>query len=223
MNYKVEYFQTKENWLNSRGFGGSSASAILRKNPYKNLIDIYRQWNDPNYVAEDKDSECLKYGRDAEDLIRKIYALDMENKYKVHSPNGFEMYRRIDKPFMTATLDGILTDIESNEKGILEIKTHDIRSKADDEMWKTTLPDNYYIQVLHYLAVMSDYKFVVLVAKLRYFDYFNEGGKKLLKTEFRYYYIDRNEKQKEIDYLEQAETDFYNNYILTKVIPPIQL
>ena len=216
------HFKSKEEWLENRGFGGSSASAILNKNPYMSKLELYKKIVSNEKKEEEQSNDAMTYGTNCEQLIRKMFALDFTN-YKVHSPKNFEMYRRIDKPFMTATLDGILIDKVSKEKGILEIKTHDIRNKADDESRKVKLPDNYYIQVLHYLAVMNDFAFAILCAKLRYFDYYSEDGKKLLKQEIRYYYIDRKEVEKEINYLENEETKFYEENIMKKKIPLVSI
>jgi putative phage-type endonuclease len=222
--YKRERFNTREEWLKSRGFGGSSASAILGKNPYMTALDLYRAIVQPKKSLHINENECLMYGNNCEPLIRKIFQLDFNEKYLVRAPRGNEMYRRLDKPYMTATLDGILTDKQTKEKGVLEIKTHDIRNRKDEENWASHIPDNYYIQVLHYLAVMNDFTFGVLVAKLRFFDYFDKEGKKLLRTETRYYYIDRNDAQvkKDIEYLEKKETDFWENNITKKVMPSLQ-
>ena len=131
------------------------------------------------------------------------------------------MFCRYDKPWMTATLDGTLIHKISKKKFILEIKTHDIRNKKDDEMWQVTIPVNYFIQVIHYLNVMNDYDGAILCARLRFFDYYNEDGKKLLKTETRYYYIDRKDEevQKQMIALEKVETKFWEENVL-KRIPP---
>ena len=223
--YVKETFKSKAEWLKARGFGGSSASAILGKNPYMSALELYRAIVMPNKHPLIKENESMYYGTQCEPLIRKLFAFDFEDRYKVHTPRNNEMYRRIDKPYLTATLDGILTDKTTSKKGVLEIKTHDIRNKKDEENWSQHIPDNYYIQVLHYLTVMNDFEFGILVAKLRFFDYFDDDGKKLLKTEMRYYFIDRNDPQvkRDIEFLEKKETDFWENNIQKKVMPTLKL
>jgi len=221
-NYIIEEYPTKQEWLKARGIGGTDASAILGVSPYKTKLDIYMRFCNPNYEEVDQDNEILKYGRDCEDLIRQQFALDFIEQYETIAPSGYELYRRIDKPFITATPDGVLRDKATNKFGVLEIKTHDIRNREDDENWKTSLPQNYYCQVIHDMVAADKFEFIVLVAKLRFFDYHNEGGKKLIKTEIRYYYIDREEKIKDIEVMENSTTNFYKNYILKKVLPPIQ-
>ena len=53
---------------------------------------------------------------------------------------------------MQASLDGELVD-QDGRKGILEIKTTNILQSMQYEKWKDRIPDNYYIQVLHYLLL----------------------------------------------------------------------
>ena len=135
------------------------------------------------------------------------------------------MFARIDKPWMTATLDGHLIHKISKKKYILEIKTHDIRNRKDDEDWQNNIPINYLIQVLHYMNVMNDYDGAILVARLRFFNYYDDDGKKLLRTETRYYYIDkRDEKVKEqMASLEKAETKFWEENVLKRIPPKLTI
>ena len=225
-NYTRERYSTKEEWLKNRGFGGSSASAILGLNPYMSPLELYKAIVMPsNKQFEKTQNEAMAYGNQCEPLIRKQFAIDFAETLTVRAPRGNEMYRRKDKRYMTATLDGLLFNKLTKEKGVLEIKTHDIRNRKDEENWSNHIPDNYYIQVLHYLLVMNDCTFAILTAKLRFFDYYSESGKKLLKTETRYYFINRNDEQiqKDLAFLENAETKFWEENILKKIIPPITL
>lgn len=223
--YKKETFNSKEEWLKKRGFGGSTASAILGKNPYMTALELYRAIVMPNKNPLYQTNEAMSYGTKCEPLIRKLFAYDFDNKYAVHTPRNNEMYRRIDKTYLTATLDGILTERKTGKKGILEVKTHDIRNKADNEKWSDHIPDNYYIQVLHYLMVMNDFEFAILTAKLRFYDYYNSDGKKLLRTEIRYYYIDRMDENvaKDIAFLEKKETEFWEENVVKKKLPKVEI
>lgn len=229
--YKKEKFKTKEEWLNNRAFGGSSASALFGVNPYMSNLDIYCACvSEPNEkdIDEDDDNASTIYGQENEPIIRELVKIDFANKFDVKSPNGYEMYRRTDKPYMTATLDGLMTTITTpKEKWILEIKTHDVRNSADLEEWNGHLPQNYFIQVLHYLAVLNDTKGAWLVAKLRYIDYETglprTAGNGKCGEEIRYYKIERKDFEKDIAKLEQVETDFYENYVAKRVPPPINI
>lgn len=188
-------------------------------------LDVYCASVSP-VNEEDKDNHetaSTIYGTQSEPIIRELVKINFANKFKVQSPNGYTMYRRKDKPYLTATLDGLMTDIVSKEKWILEIKTKEIISSADLKEWEGHLPDNYFIQCLHYLMVLNDCKGVWLVAKLRYLD-FDTGLPRTADIgkcgeEIRYYKIERKDFEKDIAYLEQVETDFQENHI-AKHIPP---
>ena len=218
--YKKETFNSKSEWLNARGIGGSSASVILGLNPYKNKLQLYNEINYQGELKEIEPNESMKYGVKLEPLIRKEFKLDFLNDYKVHAPKNNEMYRRIDKPYLTATLDGILTRIEDKKKGVLEIKTHDIRSYKDEELWRNGLPYNYYIQVCHYLSVMNDFEFAVVVGRLRYINF---KTNQVEKVEYVFHKISRKEREKDIETVEKLITNFYENNIEKHIIPKVEI
>ena len=64
------------------------------------------------------------------------------------------------------------------------------------------IPDNYYIQILHYLMV-TEFDFVVLKAQLKY----DFGENVFLHT--KHYKIERADVETDIRYLESAERDFW--------------
>ena len=70
------------------------------------------------------------------------------------------------------------------------------------EKWNHRIPDNYYVQLLHYLMV-TEFDFAVLKAQLKY----DFGGEIYLQT--RHYKIERSEVQDDINYLESAEKKFW--------------
>lgn len=211
-NYKIEKFKSKEEWLSNRSIGGSSASAVFNLNPWLSREDLYvslvKKIKQEYSGTDDSDSnESTQYGHDAEPLIRNLFRLDFP-QYEVIDPIDGEMYRRNDKQFMTATIDGTLINKETKEKLILEIKTHDIRSKEDEENWSGQLPIYYLIQCCHYLAVLNDYSGAILVAKLRWRNFTDQT---IRKQEIRYYYIYRSDEEvaKLINQIETAEQKFY--------------
>ena len=104
-------------------------------------------------------------------------------------------------PFAHASLDGWLVD-QDGRKGILEIKTTNILQSMQKEKWKDRLPDNYYIQILHYLMV-TEFDFAILKAQLK--SEFN--GEIYLQT--KHYYIDRAEVEEDIKFLESSERRFW--------------
>ena len=106
-------------------------------------------------------------------------------------------------PFAHASLDGWLVD-QDGRRGVWECKTANIRQSIQKEEWDHRIPDNYYIQVLHYLMV-TEFDFAVLKAQLKY----NFDNEVYLQT--RHYKIERSEVQEDIDFLVSAEKKFWQD------------
>jgi predicted phage-related endonuclease len=102
-----------------------------------------------------------------------------------------------------ASLDGELIDREGR-RGILEIKTTNILQSMQREKWKDQIPDNYYIQVLHYLLV-TEYEFVVLKAQLK------SEWKGEIRIQARHYFIEREDVLDDIAYLQKEEEKFWRS------------
>lgn len=206
--------------------GGSSASAVLNQNPWMSKLELYKSIVSPakkNIKSDRAPNEMMAYGIKSEPLIRRQFILDHPH-LRVITPRSFEMFRRKDKPYLTATVDGrIIVRDNKLRKGVLEIKTRDIRNRADDQAWQGQLPQNYFIQVMHYLMILNDFDFAVVVAKLRFYDYFHEDGKKLLRTETRYYHIERSEVEEDIANLEKVLTHFWEHNVQKRIIPNTNL
>lgn len=200
-NYTTERYKTREEWLAHRSIGGSSAASILDLNPWQTKLELFNSFFEKR--SSKPDNEVLAYGRTLEPLIRQEFQADFP-QYKVREPRGYEQYRHKEIPLLTATVDGLLTEIDTGRKGILEIKTHDVRSQADAEQWREgSIPPNYLVQVLHYLVVLNDCDFAKFVARLRFFDF--EDGRKVKKCETIYHHLERSELEAQIKFLENEE------------------
>jgi len=194
-------FDSKEEWLKHRTrIGGSDASAILGLNPWKSNIELWLEKTGQFTPDDISDKECVKYGVAAEPLLRELFALDFP-EYEVEY-FGDNMILNDDFPFGAASLDGELTEKETGRKGILEIKTTNILQSMQKEKWRDKLPDNYYVQCLHYLLI-TGYSFVVLVAQLK-----SEFGGEIYK-QVKHYKIERAEVQADIEFLESSEKEFW--------------
>ena len=185
-------FRNTEEWLAHRDrIGGSEASAIVGMNPYKTNQELWREKTGRTIPPDISDKPYVKYGHDAEEHIRALFALDFP-EYKVeYYDNNMILNDRF--PFAHASLDGELIDMEGR-RGILEIKTTNILQSMQREKWNEKIPDNYYIQILWYLMV-TEYDFAVLVAQLK-MDY-KDGLRKLTK----HYFIERDEVEEDIEYM----------------------
>lgn len=197
----MRQFHSREDWLQARtGFiGGSDASAVVGLNPYKDNVTLWLE-KTGQAVAEDiSEKPYVKYGTQAEDHLRELFKLDFPEYQVFYEPDN--MWFNDKFPFAHASLDGWLTD-QDGRQGILEIKTTNILQSMQKEKWKQRIPDNYFIQLLHYLMV-TEFDFAILKAQLK-FDY---GGDIVLHT--RHYMIERSEVEKDIEYLQDLEKEFW--------------
>lgn len=222
-NYKVEYFKSKNDWLNMRGIGGTSASVILGLNPWKSNIDLYLEILNVREKQAKTTNTQMALGIKLEPLIRKEFAYDFP-QMSVWTPKRNAMFRSTIKPYLTATVDGTLKDKSTGKKYILEIKTHDYRNAEDRANWENSPPIHYFIQVLHYLNVLNDYDGAVICARLRDIDFYDEKGKKTTHIEYKYYWLERSNPdiQKWLKYIYEEEVKFMENNI-AKHIPPLNL
>lgn len=212
--YEIIHCQDHDDWLRKRSFGigGSDASAIVGMNPYKSNIELFEEKTGRRIPEDISDKPYVKYGTQAEPLIRALFALDYP-EYKVDY-HGDRILRCIEYPFLQASLDGELTDT-CGRRGVLEIKTTNILQSLQKEKWIDRIPDNYYIQVLHYLIV-TGYDFVVLCAHLR-----NDWGDDR-RVSTRHYFIERSEVEEDLTQLLKAEIEFWK-YVESGRKPPLVL
>ena len=194
-------FDSKEEWLKHRTrIGGSDAAAILGLNPWKSNIELWMEKTGQAIAPDISDKDFVKYGVSAEPLLRNLFAIDFP-EYEVEY-FGDNMILNDDFPFGAASLDGELTEKATGRKGILEIKTTNILQSMQKEKWNHRIPDNYYIQILHYLMV-TEFDFAILKAQLK--SEFN--GEIYLQT--KHYKIERLEVEADIEFLESSERKFW--------------
>lgn len=191
---------SREEWLKHRSrIGGSDAAAIVGLNPYKTNTDLYLEKTGQKESPDISDKPYVLYGTKAEEHLRELFRLDFPQYQVQYFDNN--MYLNSRYPFAHASLDGELTD-EDGRRGILEIKTTNILQSMQKEKWKDRIPDNYFIQVLHYLMV-TEFDFVVLKAQLKS----EFGGQIYLQT--KHYFIERSEVEGDIEYLAEEEEKFW--------------
>lgn len=210
----MKILSSHEEWLGVRKhyIGGSDASAVLGMNPYKSNLEL---WQEKVGIVQPEDigeKPYVKYGHEAETLLRELFALDFP-EYEVRYEEN-NIWFNADYPFAHASLDGWLTD-QDGRKGILEIKTTNILQSMQKEKWDHQIPDNYYIQVLHYLMV-TGFDFAVLKAQLK----FDFGGDILLHT--KHYKIERSDALEDIELLKSSEKEFWK-YVQSRKRPALLL
>lgn len=203
---------TRNEWLEERknGIGGSDASAIVGLNPYTNNIKLWEIKTNRAEQDDISDKPYVQYGVAMEDILRQSFAIKHPEFEVIHEENT--IIRHPKYPFLFASLDGILINKETGEKGVLEIKTSEILRSMQKEKWKGQVPDNYYIQVLHYLNV-TGFSFAYLFAELTYSDDLQMN---------RTYEFHRENLIEEMNYLQKKEIEFWK-YVEEDKRPPLVL
>lgn len=200
--------QSHEEWLKARlsGIGASEASAVIGMSPWCSNVELWMRKTGRHTAPDISNNGAVKYGHDAEPLLRQLFALDYADKYTVEYGGEFDMVHNPEHPFIFATLDGRLTEIETGRKGILEIKTTSILRSMQKEKWwengKPRIPDQYFCQCLHQLLA-SGFSFVILHAQLKY-----EYGEEI-RSERRTYSIERADHLEDLEYLQTEEIKFW--------------
>lgn len=190
----------RNEWLlNRKRIGGSEASAIIGLNPYMTNIELW-QVKTGQLIQEDiSEKPYVKYGIEAEAHLRELFKLDFPEYQIFYKENN--MWTNDKYPFAHASLDGWLIDSDGRH-GIWECKTTNILQSMQKEKWNGRIPDNYYIQILHYLMV-TEFDFAVLKAQLKS----EFGGEIYIQT--KHFKIERSDVEEDVKYLEAAEKKFW--------------
>jgi putative phage-type endonuclease len=186
---------TIEQWHEFRklGIGGSDVSAIAGMNRWKSPIEV---WMEKTGQIDSREAgEAAYWGTTLEDVVAREYA--KRSGLKVQKRNAILQHPK--HKFMLANIDRMIHD-KDRGKGILECKTAGEYKKGE---WDDgQIPEEYAIQVHHYLAV-TGLKFARIAVLI--------GGNK-----FEIRDIERDDEI--IDYLYKIESDFWQ--LVTQGTPP---
>lgn len=183
-------------------------------------IDLWELKTGRKKAKDISDKRVIRYGHDAESPIRELFALDYADRYEVSYGGAYDMVFHSTHSWMFATLDGRLKELKTGRNGVLEIKTAGIQRATQREKWwgdeGPRIPDQYFAQILHQLNV-TGWDFAVLCAKLNY-----QYGP-AVRSEIRSYFIERNEVVDDLEYLEDAEVEFWEKNVKQDIKPPYLL
>jgi putative phage-type endonuclease len=184
----------KAEWLRLRrnGIGGSDAAAIMGLSPWRTAMDVWLE-KTGEFTRDDEENEQMYWGTVLEAVVAKEFT--RRTGLKTRRMNAILQSRK--HPFMIANVDRLVV----GEPTGLECKTTGLYN-ADD--WRIGIPEYYYPQVQHYMAVTGYPVWYVAVLI---------GGQ-----EFKYYKVPRDDGF--IRELVAAERDFWRR-VTEKVPPPI--
>ncbi|MGL4981675.1 MAG: YqaJ viral recombinase family protein [Treponemataceae bacterium] len=192
-----------EQWLELRekGIGGSDAGAICGLNKYATPLSVYFSKNGLNNF---KGNKATEWGNILESPVREKAREDLG--VTIETVDG--MFTSIKYPFMVANLDGLVFvdgEKEISNTTVSGLGGHEIKtSRTGDGFTKHEIPDSYYPQVQHYMAV-TGLKYFVLTVYI------------IDKYEGTHYVVQRNDVF--IFDLIQKEKDFWENNIIANVMP----
>ena len=190
----------RQEWLALRrsGIGGSDAGAILGVDPWRDAADVYAE---KLGVAEEREQTGpMLAGVELEPLIADKYAAKtgrrVKRKKMVRHPELGWLIGNIDRQVLTAA------NAPAFGPGVLECKA--VGLSAFQKIKDVGLPENYILQVQHYLAATGYLwgSFAILQRE---------------RWEFLSFDVLRDEAL--IERLIAAEQDFWMNHVL-KEIPP---
>jgi len=185
-----------EDWLEHRrlGIGGSDASVVCGINRYKSPVELWMEKT--NQLPAQEAGEPAYWGTQLEPLVRAEFA----KRTGIEVSHKGQLLQSEDYPFMLANLDGTC---EHPDLGpvIFEAKTASAY-KADE--WEDSIPDEYALQVAHYLAV-TGYQGAYIAVLI--------GG-----NTFKWKFIERDEEL--ISMLIELEADFWK-HVQDNTPPPL--
>lgn len=135
-----------EQWLQVRktGIGGSDAAVILGISPFKSPLEL---WNEKvKDIAESaEETEAAYWGKKLEPVVREEFT--ERTGLRVYTEPYLLQHNHYS--FMQANLDGYVYDSVYGNC-IFEAKTASAYKAGD---WDEGVPDEYYAQLQHYMAV----------------------------------------------------------------------
>lgn len=196
---KVALANTKkishQEWLQMRkhGIGGSDAAAVCGLSRWRGPLDVYL--DKTSNEIEERETPAIYWGNVMEPVLRAEFA---KRSGLVVEEVPF-LFNCREYPFMIANVDGIARE-KDGSVSLLEIKTANGFAVKD---WDNGLPQEYYLQVQHYMSVLDLAKSYVVVLI---------GG-----NDFRVEEVPRDDET--IQTIINLEADFWRNHVLT-LTPP---
>ena len=206
--YESVLFMQDDKWREGRkhSIGASDAAAVIGISPWKTEAQLWDEKANGK-MLDFHNSDTVR-GHRSESHILELYGI--ETGRKIFSGERIMLMSNRNW-FMSCTLDGIdFTD--ENNPIIIEVKS----VKFSHGEWSDDrIPDYYFTQLLHQLAVTGWDEAILLVRFTR-----NEGWESASE---RLYHVKRADVQDQNDKLARKESKFWNEYVVKKRRPPCRM
>ena len=209
----------RQEWLGkkAKAIGGSECASLLGLNPWMSNVDLWKIKTGRKPKEDISDKPIVKYGCDYEPILISGFGIDYP-QYDVFHKEHDLMYHR-EHSFMVGSFDARLAEIHTGRKGVLEIKTTNILNSTQLDKWKDdNVPDNYFCQLVWYLAVNPEFQFAYLKALLNWKPF----ADKQVYQEIRHYKFERKNLENDIDIITKAAIEFWG-FIERDEEPPLRL
>ena len=176
-----------EDWLKYRkqGIGGSDASVVCGISRYKSPVELWMEKTDQ--LPPQEAGEAAYWGTQLEALVRAEFT----KRTGIEVKQIKQLLQSEEYPFMLANLDGVC-EVPDVGTCIFEAKTASAFKAGE---WEDAIPDEYMIQVQHYMAVTGCQGAYIAVLI---------GG-----NIFRWKFVERDKKL--ISLLIELESAFWNH------------
>ena len=185
-----------EDWLEYRklGIGGSDASVVCGISRYKSPVELWMEKT--NQLPQQEAGEAAYWGTILESIVRNEFTKRTGMEVKQLG----QILQSVEHPFMLANLDGVC---EHPDYGpcIFEAKTASAYKAGE---WDDAIPDEYLLQIQHYMAV-TGYKGTYIAVLI--------GG-----NTFKWRFVERDEEL--ISMLIDLEADFWE-HVQNMTPPPL--
>ena len=185
-----------EDWLEYRkkGIGGSDASVVCGINRYKSPMELWLEKT--NQLPYQEAGETAYWGTQLEALVKAEFT----KRTGIEVSLVKQLLRSEEYSFMLANLDGICKHPDYGTC-VFEAKTASAYKAGE---WDNAIPDEYMLQLQHYMAV-TGYKGAYIAVLI--------GG-----NTFRWKFVERDEEL--IAMLIKLEADFWD-HVQNKTPPPL--
>lgn len=183
-------------WLEYRrqGIGGSDASVVCGINRYKSAMELWLEKTGQMPVQPAGDAAY--WGTQLENIVRNEFT----RRTNIEVERRPEILQSSEHPFMLANVDGVC-EVPGKGSCIFEAKT---ASAFKAQEWVNTVPDEYQLQIQHYMAVTECVGAYIAVLI---------GG-----NTFRWHYVERDDEL--ISMIVRLEADFWQS-VKNGTPPPI--
>lgn len=136
---------SREEWLRwrTKGIGGSDVSVIAGVNPFRSIFQLWLE-KTGQVEPEETENDNTHFGNVLEPVVKREFS--KRTGLKVRAKRA--LLQNEEYPFMLADLDGVI--YENGKMNLFEAKT---ASAYKQEIWEKGIPEEYVLQVQHYMAV----------------------------------------------------------------------